>query len=118
LNLKCDFLSSLLPLRLLPLRLFPLRLLRLRLLLLSSSSPGFKVCFHTFDLYRYSPDMPQLRSAFEKEVGNSLQSVIKKECAGDFEKALVSLAAYTPPTGIKARLDAGEVGNCTSCESS
>ena len=53
-------------------------------------------------------DMPQLRAEFEKEVGRSLQSVLKDECAGLFEKALVSLASYTPPTGIKSRLDAGE----------
>ena len=46
--------------------------------------------------------MPQLRKQFEKEFsGKTLQGVIKKECAGDFEAALVSLAAYTPPRGVE-----------------
>jgi len=44
--------------------------------------------------------MPILRKEFEKEYnGKTLQGVIKKECAGEFEAALVSLAAYTPPRG-------------------
>ena len=49
-----------------------------------------------------SQRMPQLRKQFEKEFsGKTLQGVIKKECAGDFEAALVSLAAYTPPRGVE-----------------
>ena len=44
--------------------------------------------------------MPILRKEFEKEYnGKTLQGVIKKECAGEFEAALVSLASYTPPKG-------------------
>jgi hypothetical protein len=46
--------------------------------------------------------MPILRKEFEKEYnGKTLQGVIKKECAGEFEAALVSLASYTPPKGAK-----------------
>ena len=46
--------------------------------------------------------MPQLRKQFEKEFsGKTLQGVIKKECAGDFEAALVALASYTPPRGVE-----------------
>ena len=53
--------------------------------------------------------MPTLRTEFEKEFkGKTLQGVIKKECAGDFEAALVSLASYTPPTGVAERIAAGE----------
>ena len=45
--------------------------------------------------------MPRLRKEFEKEFsGQTLQNCIKKECAGEFEAALVSLAAYTPPKGV------------------
>ena len=53
--------------------------------------------------------MPTLRTEFEKEFkGKTLQGVIKKECAGEFEAALVSLASYTPPTGVAERIAAGE----------
>ena len=44
----------------------------------------------------------QLRQEFEREYeGHTLQRVLKEEASGVFEKALTSLAAYTPPTGIK-----------------
>ena len=44
--------------------------------------------------------MPTLRKEFEKEFkGKTLQAVIKAECKGEFEAALVSLAMYTPPSG-------------------
>ena len=46
--------------------------------------------------------MPQVRKQFETEFsGKTLQGVIKKECAGDFEAALVALASYTPPRGVE-----------------
>lgn len=54
-------------------------------------------------------EMKFIRDAFEKETkGKSLISFIKKECSGDFEKALVALASYTAPVGIKSRIDSGE----------
>ena len=53
--------------------------------------------------------MPELRIEFEKEFkGKTLQGVIKQECAGEFEAALVSIAAYTPPTGVAERIASGE----------
>ena len=53
-------------------------------------------------------EMKTLRVEFEKEANMSLQSMIKKECSGQFEKALVALAAYTAPKGIASRLASGE----------
>ena len=53
-------------------------------------------------------EMKFIRDAFEKEARKSLISFIKKECSGEFEKALVSLASYTAPVGIKSRIDSGE----------
>eukprot|EP00976_Prorocentrum_cordatum_P047770 964835-Prorocentrum_minimum.AAC.1 len=43
-----------------------------------------------------------LRVEFEREYeGHTLQKVLKEEAKGDFEKALSSLASYTPPPGVK-----------------
>ena len=52
-------------------------------------------------------EMRTLRLEFEKETGKSLVKVLKDECSGEFENALVALASYTAPTGIASRLEAG-----------
>ena len=53
-------------------------------------------------------EMKTLREQFEKETGKSLVKVLKDECSGEFEDALVALASYTAPTGIQSRLASGE----------
>ena len=53
-------------------------------------------------------EMKTLREQFEKETDKSLVKVLKDECSGEFEDALVALASYTAPTGIQSRLASGE----------